>query len=169
MVTMPQKQQRHSLKAKQAKLIIDEVSKRLNRNIENIIGEKAKFEIAETNLGDIYFVDGRPLLYGIEGKILPTLLFTELSNWLPKIVVDMGAVPYVCKGADIMAPGIVRIEGEFSRGDLVLVVDVKHGKMLVLGEALYDGEDAKKVEKGAVVKSLHFVSDKIWDTAKALV
>jgi PUA domain protein len=87
---------------------------------------------------------------------------------LPKIVVDMGAVPYVCKGADIMAPGIVRIEGEFSRGDLVLVVDVKHGKMLVLGEALYDGESAKKVKKGAVVKSLHFVSDKIWETAKTL-
>jgi PUA domain protein len=165
---MPQKQQRHSLKAKQAKLILDEVSKRLNRNIEDIIGEKAKFEIAETDLGDIYFVNGRPLLYGIGGETLPTLFFTELYDWLPKIVVDMGAVPYVCKGADIMAPGIVRIEGEFSRGDLILVVDVKHGKMLVLGEALYDGESAKKVKKGAVVKSLHFVSDKIWETAKTL-
>jgi PUA domain protein len=165
---MPQKQQRHSLKAKQAKLILDEVSKRLNRNIEDIIGEKAKFEIAETDLGDIYFVNGRPLLYGIGGETLPTLFFTELYDWLPKIVVDMGAVPYVCKGADIMAPGIVRIEGEFSRGDLVLVLDVKHGKMLVLGEALYDGESAKKVKKGAVVKSLHFVSDKIWETAKTL-
>lgn len=165
---MPQKQQRHSLKAKQAKLILDEVSKRLNRNIEDLIGEKAKFEIAETDLGDIYFVNGRPLLYGIGGKTLPTLFFTELYDWLPKIVVDMGAVPYVCKGADIMAPGIVRIEGEFSRGDLVLVVDVKHGKMLVLGEALYDGESAKKVKKGAVVKSLHFVSDKIWEIAKTL-
>ena len=164
---MPQKQQRHSLKAKQAKLILEEVSKRLNHNMEDIVGEKARYEIAETDSGDIYFVDGRPLLYGIGGRILPTLFFTELYDWLPKIVVDMGAVPYICKGADIMAPGIVRIEGEFSRGDLVLVVDVKHGKMLVLGEALYDGEDAKKVEKGAVVKSLHFVSDKIWDTAKA--
>jgi PUA domain protein len=87
---------------------------------------------------------------------------------MPKIVVDMGAVPYVCKGADVMAPGIVRVEGEFGVGDLVLVVDVNHGKMLVIGEALYDAENARKVEKGAVVKSLHFVGDKIWDKAKTL-
>jgi len=165
---MPEKQQRHILKAKEARLIIDEVSKRLKTDVEELIGEKAKFEIAKTDLGDFYFVNGRPLFFGISGKILPTLFFTELFGQMPRIVVDMGAIPYVCKGADVMAPGIVRIEGEFSVGDLVLVVYVKHSKMLVLGEALYDAENARKGEKGAVVKSLHFVGDKTWDTAKTL-
>ena len=46
----------------------------------------------------------------------------------------MGAVPYVCKGATIMAPGIVRIEGDFSMGELVVVVDMKFGKALGIGE-----------------------------------
>ena len=45
----------------------------------------------------------------------------------------MGAIPYVCKGATVMAPGIVRVEGEFGKGDLVLIVDMKHGKALALG------------------------------------
>ena len=80
----------------------------------------------------------------------------------------MGAVPYVCKGADVMAPGIVRIEGEFSKGDLVLVVDVKFGKALALGESLMDAETAKATKKGPIVKTLHYVSDKIWDYTKTL-
>lgn len=166
---MPQKQQRHSLKAKEARLVLEEISKRLKVEVEDLIGANAKFEIAKTDLAEIYFVNGRPILYGIDGKILPTLFFEQLSDCLPKVVVDMGAVPYVCKGADVMAPGIVRFEGEFGKGDLVLVVDEKHGKMLALGEALYNVEEARKVEKGAVLESIHFVGDKIWDAAKTIV
>jgi PUA domain protein len=80
----------------------------------------------------------------------------------------MGAVPYVCKGATIMAPGIVRIEGNFAKGDLVVVADMKFGKTLALGESLLDAETAKQTKKGPVVKTLHFVSDKIWDYTKTL-
>ena len=68
----------------------------------------------------------------------------------------------------VMAPGIVRIEGEFGKGDLVLVVDVKFGKALALGESLMDAETGKATKKGPVVKTLHYVSDKIWDYTKTL-
>lgn len=165
---MPQKQHRYSLKSKEAKLITKEVSERLKINIEDIISSKTNFEIAETDFGNIYLLNGRPILHKTGEKILPTLFFTELSDRLPKIIVDMGAVPHVCKGADVMAPGIVCVKGEFCKGDLVLIVDEKHGKMLALCEALYDTEKAKNIKKGAVAKSLHFVSDKIWDFAKTL-
>ena len=81
----------------------------------------------------------------------------------------MGAVPYVCNGADIMAPGIVRVEGEFGKGDLVLVVDEKHGKPLAVGESLDDSGSLRNTKQGAVVKSVHFVSDEIWNLSKTLV
>jgi PUA domain protein len=68
-----------------------------------------------------------------------------------------------------MAPGIVRIEGEFSKGDIVIIVDEKHGKPLALGEILYDVENAKNVKQGVVVKNFHFVSDRIWNFAKTFV
>ncbi|MBM4401516.1 MAG: RNA-binding protein, partial [Crenarchaeota archaeon] len=102
-------------------------------------------------------------------RVLPTLLFQDFAARAPKVVVDMRAVPYVCKGADVMAPGIVRVEGEFGKGDLVLVVDEKHGKALALGESLYDSETARSTKQGAVVKNFHFVSDKIWNFVKTLV
>jgi PUA domain protein len=165
---MPTKQRRYSLKTKEAKQILTEASKNLKLDLEALFGSKVNVEVVESDVGLIYLIGGKPLFYKTGEKVLPTLLFTEFTAQAPKIVVDMGAVPYVCKGADVMAPGIVRIEGEFSKGDLVLVVDMKFGKALALGESLYDAEAAKQTKKGPVVKTLHYVSDKIWDYTKAL-
>jgi PUA-domain protein len=161
---MPTKQRRYPLKAKEAKQIIEEASEKLKLDLDL----KANVEIVESDVGEIYLIEGKPILYRSDDKILPTLLFTEFTSKAPKIVVDMGAIPYVCKGATVMAPGIVRIEGEFAVGDLVLIVDMKHGKALALGESLLDSETAKQTKKGPVVKTLHYVSDKIWDYIKNL-
>ena len=165
---MPQKHRRYSLKSKEAKLILNKASERLKVNVETILGSKANVEVVEADFGHIYLANGKPLFFKVGEKVLPTLFFSELSARMPKIVVDMGAVPYVCKGADVMAPGIVRVEGEFSKDDMVLVVDEKHGKSLALGESLYDSENARTAKQGAVVKNVHFVSDKIWNFAKTL-
>ncbi len=166
---MSQKQRRYSLKSKDAKLILTEVSERLNVDADALFGSKAHVEVVEADFGEVYLLGGKPLLFKVGGRVLPTLLFQDFALNAPKVVVDMGAVPYVCKGADVMAPGIVRVEGEFSKGDIVLVVDEKHGKSLSLGESLYDSETARSVKQGAVVKNFHFVSDKIWNFAKTLV
>jgi PUA domain protein len=166
---MHQKQRRYALKSKEAKQILTEVSERLKFNVETIVGAKTNVEVAEADFGNIYLVNGKPVFFKVGEKALPTLLFGELSTRMPKIVIDMGAIPYVCKGADVMAPGIVRIEGKFSKGDLVLVVDEKHGKPLAIGESLCDAESARNAKKGPVVKNLHFVSDKVWNFAKTLV
>jgi predicted RNA-binding protein (TIGR00451 family) len=37
----------------------------------------------------------------------------------------MGAVPHICNGADIMAPGIVKVEREFQARAMAVVVDEK--------------------------------------------
>ncbi len=165
---MPTKQRRYPLKAKEAKQIVEEASKKLRLNMEALFGSKANVEVVESDVGEIYLIDGKPVLYKAGDTVLPTLLFSEFAAKAPKIVVDMGAIPYVCKGATVMAPGIVRIEGEFGKGELVLVVDMKHGKALALGESLLDSETAKNTKKGPVVKTLHYVSDKIWDYIKTI-
>jgi PUA domain protein len=165
---MPTKQRRYALKTKEAKQILTEASTSLKLDLEALFGSKVNVEVVESDVGLIYLVGGKPLFYKAGGKVLPTLLFSEFTAKAPKIVVDMGAVPCVCKGADVMAPGIRRIEGEFSEGDLVVVVDEKYGKALALGESLYDAEAARQTKKGPVVKTLHYVSDKIWDYTKTL-
>ena len=166
---MPTKQRRYPLKTKEAMQILEEASKKLRIDLDALFGAKVNVEIVESDVGEIYLIEGKPVLYKSGGAVLPTLLFGEFVAKAPKIVVDMGAIPYVCKGATVMAPGIVRIEGEFSAGDLVSVVDMKHNKALAIGEVLMDSTTAIATKKGPVVKTQHYVSDKIWDYIKTLV
>jgi PUA-domain protein len=165
---MQGKHRRHVLKSKEAKIILNELSESLKIDLETLFGSKPNLEILEGETSKVFLINGKPFFFKIGDRILPTLFFGDLISNTPKIVVDMGAVPYVCNGADIMAPGIVRIEGEFSEGELILIVDEKHGKPLALGESFYDSKSARRVKQGAVAKNIHFVSDKIWNLAKKL-
>ena len=164
---MPTKQRRYPLKTKEAKQILENASKTLKLDMETLFG-KATMEVVESDVGEVYLIGGKPLLFKACDKILPTLHFTEFASKASRIVVDMGAVPYVCKGATVMAPGIVRIDGEFGEGDVVLVVDMKFGKSLALGKSLMNAQLARQTKKGPIVKTQHYVSDKIWDYTKTL-
>lgn len=163
---MSQKYRRYALKSKEAKQNLMQASETLKINLEEIFGSKALVEVIESDFGELLLINGKPILFKINNIVTPTLTANELLASLPKVVVDMGAVRFVCNGADVMAPGIVRYEGSFSKNDLALVVDVKHGKILALGEMLYSSEEAKNVKQGPVVKTKHYVSDKIWNFTK---
>jgi len=113
-------------------------------------------------------LNGRPVLTKVGDKTVPTLVFDEFVAAAPKVVVDMGAVPHVCNGANVMAPGIVRYEGEFGRGDFVVIVDMKYAKPLAVGEALCDINEARGVKQGVVVNNVHFVGDRLWSFIKQM-
>jgi PUA-domain protein len=164
---LPKKRRRHLLKEKKAKNFLLEVSKTLGTDIERLLGSKAGVEVNETEVAEVFIFDGRPLLARSDGVLFPTLYFEELFSIIPKIVVDMGAVPYVCKGADVMAPGVRSIKGEFEENDLLLVVDERHGKPLAVGVALFASEDMKALNSGKIVKNLHYVGDKLWNYLRA--
>lgn len=136
--------------------------------MESFLGAKTNVEVVESEIGELILVDGKPVLFKDGDSVFPTLMASEIISKLPKAVVDMGAVRFVCNGADVMAPGIVRYEGIFKKGDVLVVIDVTHGKPLALGQALYNSEEAKAIKQGPVVKSKHYVSDKIWDFAKTI-
>ncbi|MCW4016378.1 MAG: RNA-binding protein [Candidatus Bathyarchaeota archaeon] len=157
------KRRRYPLKDKESKKLLLEASKLLGTNIEQFIDSKPRIEVNETETADIFIFNGRPLLANSEGTLFFTLSFKELFPSFPKIVVDMGAVPYVCKGADVMAPGVREVKGEFKANDLLFVVDERHGKPLAVGVALFSSEEMKTVTRGKTIKNLHYVGDKLWD------
>ncbi len=163
---MPLRYRRHFLRTREINSILSEASCKLGINLEGIMGNRGEMELVETDSAQIYLISGKPLFARVDGRILPTLVFEELLDSMPKVVVDMGAVPHVCNGANIMAPGIVRFEGEFNQGDLVLVVDEKHGKAVALCESMYDVDTARKLDKGIAFQNIHFVGDELWKLAK---
>jgi PUA-domain protein len=164
---LPKKRRRHFLKEKEAKKFLLEVSKTLGTDIEQLLGSKTGVEVNETEIAEVFLFDGRPLLARSDGELFPTLYFEEFFSTAPKIVVDMGAVPYVCKGADVMAPGVVSIKGEFEENDLLLIVDERHGKPLAVGVALLSSEKMGTLDSGKIVKTIHYVGDKLWNYLKA--
>lgn len=93
--------------------------------------------------------------------LFPTLINSVIDDF-PSALVDMGAIPYVCNGADVMAPGIMEIEGEFGKDGLLVIRDVKHRKALGIGAAQYSSEEMRELKKGKAILNLHYVGDKIW-------
>ncbi|MEM2214236.1 MAG: RNA-binding protein [Candidatus Nezhaarchaeales archaeon] len=134
------------------------------------LDRKSRWEVVQVGKDEcVYVIDGEPIIMKISGKLIPSL--KALSNGLielPKIVVDLGAVKHIVNGADVMAPGIVKVQGEFARDDLVVVIDEKHGKPLCIGVAIVSSSEVASMSRGKVVKNLHHVGDKIWSKLKDL-
>ena len=165
---MSEAKRRHFLSEREATQLLDQFSQKLSLDIKQLFGTKTKIEVAETQIAKIFFVNNKPILAILNDTLLPTLLFEEALRLLPKIVVNMGAVPHICNGADIMAPGVVRIEKEYKTNNYVIVVDERHGKPLALVIALTDFQTASKMQHGKIAKNIHYVGDNLWNQLKKL-
>ena len=165
---MPEKNKRYFLKTKESKALLRKASEKLKTDLRLLFKDKVNVEVFETESAEIFLINAKPVLIKAEENIYPTLKFDQYFQTAPKVVVDMGAVPYVCNGANIMAPGIKRFEGQFAENDIVIVIDEKHSRPIAIGEILYDARNVKNVSQGTVVKNLYYVGDKTWNLLKEI-
>jgi len=103
----------------------------------------------------------------IYNDYLPFLSETDTLKKFPNVVVDMGAVKFMCKGANVMRPGIKKFT-EFEKDRIVCVVEESQHKFLAVGKAVVSSSELENMEKGEVVKNLHYISDKFWETGKTI-
>lgn len=151
---------RHRLREKEIRALTDEISARVG---VEVFTSKNTVDMAESSEFDVVFVNNRILAIVIEGKAFLTVRgLLEYKPQRAHVTVDMGAVPYVTKGADVMAPGIVEADPDIREGDFVWIRDVKNRVPLAIGRALISGTEMARKQPGKAVKSLHFVGDKIW-------
>jgi len=165
---MPKNPRRQFLREKEARQLLFEFSKKIGCATEKIFQTEPHIEVVQDQDAEFFFVDGRPLIARLNGILFPTLIFSGAHSLLPHVVVDMGAVPYVCHGADVMAPGVRKTTGEFKENDLLLIIDERHEKPLAVGIALFDSQSMRKIGHGKVVKNIHYIGDKIWSFIKNL-
>lgn len=113
----------------------------------------------------LILVDGKPLLFEIEGHLFPTVRGAlEMGLQKRVVTVDKGAIRFVSNGADIMAPGVVAADPEIKEGDLVIIVEETHQKPLAIGKALMEGSEMVEATSGKAIKSITHVGDKLWST-----
>jgi PUA domain protein len=115
-----------------------------------------------------YVALGGHTVVDARGVFAPFLGDDELLKAFPKVVVDMGAVKFLTNGANVMRPGIKSFLAPFLKGDMVVVVDEKHGKALAVGTAMVDSSEGEKMGKGPVIKNVHYIGDKFWNAVREL-
>ena len=103
----------------------------------------------------------------INDEYLPFLSETETLEKFPNVTVDMGAVKFMCKGANLMRPGIKKFT-EFEKDNLVCIIEESKHKFLAVGKAMVSSSELENMEKGEVIKNMHYISDKFWESGKTI-
>ncbi len=160
------------IRVKKRKRMREKEIKALSSQLEGMMGvpvftEKDAVDLAESTDFDLIFVNNDILGLVYEGA--PFLTVRGILKYRPEkyaVTVDMGAVPFVTNGADVMGPGIVDADPEIKEGDLVWIRDIKNKVPLAVGVALRDGKGLAAKEKGKAIKTLHNVGDKLWKSGE---
>jgi len=98
---------------------------------------------------------------------LPFLSETVLLEKFPNVVVDSGAIKFVCNGANVMRPGIKSFT-KFDKDQIICVIEETHNKFLSVGRSIVSSDELPTITKGEVVKNLHYISDRFWEAAKQI-
>ena len=103
----------------------------------------------------------------IGDDILPFLDDIPILEKFPYVTVDMGAVKFVCKGANIMRPGITKFS-DFESGEIVCIVEESQNKFLAVGKAEMSSKELEDIKNGEVIKNMHYISDIFWESKKEI-
>ncbi len=151
------------------------ISKSETAQVLKIVSEKWRIDIPKVKNLKVYEIDNEiQLITGKDIKILkikdeylPFLSAISTLEKFPFIQVDMGAVKFMCKGANLMRPGIKKFS-EFSKDDIVCVVEESQNKFLAVGKSEVNSSELENIDKGEILKNLHYISDKVWEISKTL-
>lgn len=151
------------------------ISKTETAEVLREIGMQWKMEIPKIKNLKIYEIDdGARILIGdgitalkIGQNYLPFLTDAKMLERFPSVTVDMGAVKFMCNGANVMRPG-VKAFTEFDKGQIVCIIEESQKKVLAVGRALVSSEEMSEMAKGQVVENLHYISDTYWEIKKTL-
>ena len=143
--------------------VLNQVSKKWNREIPKIKNIKVHYvdDTSQILVGDDFKI------LRLENEFIPFLTESKLLESFPNVMVDMGAVKFMCNGANVMRPGI-KSHTEFSKDEIVCIVEESQHKFLAVGKSLVNSSEMKEMLKGEVLKNLHYISDKYWEINKTI-
>lgn len=113
----------------------------------------------------IYCVDDKPVLAQLgTGQVIPNLIIAmENKGLMPAVYVDEGAVRALLKGADLMAPGIKEMGGEFEEGQVVEIRLLKQEIPFAIGVAKVSSDEIDPKTKGVAITIAHILKDELWN------
>jgi len=151
------------------------ISKTETADVLKEISSQWKIEMPKIKNLKIYELDeGARIIVGegmtalkIGQNYLPFLTDLKILEKFPSVTVDMGAVKFMCNGANVMRPGVKSFT-EFEKGQIVCIVEESQKKILAVGRALVSSGELPGMAKGQVVENMHYISDQYWEIKKSL-
>ena len=151
------------------------ISKSETNQIIKLVSDQWKRELPKIKNLKVHFIDNNSqlmvgdgiIILKIDDDYLPFLNQSNILEKFPNVMVDMGAVKFMCNGANVMRPGIKKYT-EFVKGDIICVIEESQHKFLAVGKAITDSSELENISKGEIIKNLHYISDKHWEIAKTI-
>jgi len=151
------------------------ISKSETNQIIKLVSDQWKRELPKIKNLKVHFIDNNSqlmvgdgiIILKIDDDYLPFLNQNNILEKFPNVMVDMGAVKFMCNGANVMRPGIKKYT-EFVKDDIICVIEESQHKFLAVGKAITDSSELENISKGEIIKNLHYISDKYWEIAKTI-
>ncbi|ELY47482.1 RNA-binding protein [Natronorubrum sulfidifaciens] len=153
---------RHHLRSDAVSDLEDTLAAQLGVSPDGDTYERVEFENTDW---EVILIDGEPQVAHFDEE--PFLTVRGANAYEPDqrlVTVDAGAISFVSDGADVMRPGITTATEDISPGDLVIIAEETHGKVLAVGRASVEGTEMVG-DEGKVVESLHHVGDDLYEFA----
>jgi len=151
---------RHRLKEREVKELIADLQSRYQGTF---FDAKASVDVGTLDEFTVFLVNDSIDFMKYQDKMVITLQGVNNYRLQNKyVMVDMGAVSFITKGADVMAPGITNADESIQKDDIVWICDEKHHKPLAVGIALMTGTEMKTKSPGKAIKTIHYVGDQLW-------
>jgi predicted RNA-binding protein (TIGR00451 family) len=130
------------------------------------LAKSAQVACTEPEDGAVFMrLDGYEFVNSGE-TFFPYLGSQETLGLFPAAVVDEGAIRFMLNGADVMRPGIRKLDDWGGAGKLVVIREEKKGRAIAVGTSMVSGSEALTMTKGGCVKNLHHVGDRYWNLHK---
>ena len=128
----------------------------------------SQVDCAEPEEGVVFVTAGGFEFVQYGGKFVPFLGSPETMGLFPSATVDEGAIRFLINGADVMRPGVRRMDDWGETGRVIIVKEEKKGRAIAVGLSTVTSAEAKAMTKGSCIKSLHHVGDRFWNLHKAV-
>ena len=130
--------------------------------------KSAQAQCAEPEEGVVFIgLDGFEFVQLGDG-FFPFLGSSATVGLFPAAVVDEGAIRFLLNGADVMRPGIRKLDDWGAAGKMVVVREEKKGRAVAVGPSLVASAEAQGMTKGGCIKNSHHVGDRYWNLHRAL-
>nr|MDO8088212.1 hypothetical protein [Candidatus Sigynarchaeum springense] len=151
------------LDKKRTRAFKEEMAKKFGDKVSDFITENIEEGVLD-NGGAVILIKKVPRFFKENRQDAEWIPFVDVAREIKmkRVVIDQPAVPYISNGADVMRPGIVKVDDDIKKDDFVAIIDQKNQVPIAIGKAMHSAADIVAMDKGKAIKTVHHAGDKYW-------